>query len=70
MFLCLGGHMGVAKTMNRIQSRYFWPNMTLQVKEYIATCHNCQMENKKAKNHSSANGPVLIKQAKPWYQVT
>ena len=70
MFLCLGGHMGVAKTMNRIQSRYFWPNMALQVKEYIATCHNCQMENKKAKNTAPPMVPVPIKQAKPWYQVT
>ena len=37
-----GGHFGVAKTVEVIQSRFWWPNMKGQVIDYIKTCDICQ----------------------------
>ncbi|UYV83322.1 K02A2.6-like, partial [Cordylochernes scorpioides] len=36
------GHLGVAKTMYRIKSKYFWPSMLKNVSEFVKTCHLCQ----------------------------
>ncbi|UYV68366.1 hypothetical protein LAZ67_5004095, partial [Cordylochernes scorpioides] len=36
------GHLGVARTMYRIKSKYFWPSMLKDVSEFIKTCHLCQ----------------------------
>ncbi|UYV65614.1 hypothetical protein LAZ67_3004865, partial [Cordylochernes scorpioides] len=36
------GHLGVARTMYRIKSKYFWPSMLKDVSEFVKTCHLCQ----------------------------
>ncbi|UYV77104.1 hypothetical protein LAZ67_14003317, partial [Cordylochernes scorpioides] len=36
------GHLGVARTMYRIKSKYFWPSMLKDVSEFFKTCHLCQ----------------------------
>ncbi|UYV72039.1 hypothetical protein LAZ67_9001614 [Cordylochernes scorpioides] len=36
------GHLGVARTMCRIKSKYFWPSMLKDVSEFVKTCHLCQ----------------------------
>lgn len=36
------GHGGVDKTMTRLQSRYWWPQMQAQVIDFIKTCDVCQ----------------------------
>ncbi|UYV72042.1 hypothetical protein LAZ67_9001620, partial [Cordylochernes scorpioides] len=36
------GHLGVARTMYRIKSKYFWPSMLKYVSEFVKTCHLCQ----------------------------
>ncbi|UYV80953.1 K02A2.6-like, partial [Cordylochernes scorpioides] len=36
------GHLGVARTMYRIKSKYFWPSMLKDVSEFVRTCHLCQ----------------------------
>jgi hypothetical protein len=37
----IGGHQGIAGTMDRIQGNYFWPNMTKDIKEYVENCDIC-----------------------------
>lgn len=36
-----GGHFGEKKTIDKINARVYWPNMTESVKEFIRTCEDC-----------------------------
>ena len=38
----MGSHSGVAKTVNRICSQYYWPNMHKDIKVFIQACCVCQ----------------------------
>jgi len=38
----LGGHQGVARTLNRIRLTHNWTGITRDVEEYIAKCEFCQ----------------------------
>ena len=39
----LGGHLGRDKTLDKlIQSGFWWPNMNVDVRKYVATCTQCQ----------------------------
>jgi len=35
-------HLGFLKTLKRIQSLFYWPNMAVDVKDYVFTCRTCQ----------------------------
>ncbi|CEP14621.1 hypothetical protein [Parasitella parasitica] len=37
------GHFGVNATWKRLYSQYWWPNAYADVKEYVKTCHLCQI---------------------------
>ena len=39
-----GGYIGVNKTAEKISSRYYWPNITGDVRQFCKTCHTCQMK--------------------------
>ena len=43
------GHPGIRKTMAQLCRIYWWPNMTQDIKQYVRSCHTCQMV--KAANH-------------------
>lgn len=45
----LGGHQGVARTLNRIKLKFFWKGMLKDVAEFITRCASCQI-NKSGKN--------------------
>ena len=36
------GHMGVKRTTQAISSKYFWPDLNKQVREYCKSCQICQ----------------------------
>lgn len=38
----LGGHYSVEKTLQKIRQKYNWPNITIDVKEFISKCETCQ----------------------------
>ena len=38
----MGGHMGHAKTSERIQSSFYWPGMSGDVQRYTRSCDACQ----------------------------
>ena len=40
----LSGHQNAAKTLNRL-SRWYWPNMNVEVEQYIKNCITCQRVN-------------------------
>ena len=38
----VGGHAGVQRTLSRIASTFFWPQMRQHVKDFVSTCQTCQ----------------------------
>ena len=42
----IGGHTGITRTLNKIQNKYYWPNLTKDTNQYIKSCHNCQINKK------------------------
>ena len=36
------GHLGYFKTLSRMNSKYYWPNMTQSVLKYTQSCETCQ----------------------------
>ena len=43
-----GGHFGANKTLEKIRNKYYWTGMIQDIKNYIQTCHSCQMNKKEA----------------------
>ncbi|KAL3216805.1 hypothetical protein MRX96_032784 [Rhipicephalus microplus] len=39
------GHLGVEKTRDMIQRKYWWPSMRKYIREYVNSCHTCQTIN-------------------------
>ena len=35
------GHLGIARTLSRLQERYYWPCMAIDVARWCAACHDC-----------------------------
>jgi len=66
-----GGHPGYFKTLELIHQNYWWPGMTVFVKNYVMGCAICQQM--KINTHPSSPGLILIKgqeNTKPFSQVT
>lgn len=36
------GHLGIARTYDRIRRRFYWPGMYRHIKRYVTHCHECQ----------------------------
>lgn len=36
------GHLGIAKTIARVASKYYWPGMQHDIKSYVRRCQSCQ----------------------------
>src|ERR1700750_2627884 len=65
----LNGHLGEFKTLNRLSTHYYWPNMRKSVQQYIVKCQSCQ------KNKCTSQLPIGLLQAlevpgKRWETVT
>ncbi|KAL3208260.1 hypothetical protein MRX96_052582 [Rhipicephalus microplus] len=39
------GHLGVEKTRDLIQQKYWWPSMRKDIREYVDSCQTCQTMN-------------------------
>jgi len=66
-----GGHPGHIKTLELIRRNYWWPGMTIFLKNYIMGCAVCQQI--KVNTHPSSPGLIPIKgqeNATPFSQVT
>ena len=42
----MAGHLGINKTYSKILNHFYWPKMKQDVKEYLKSCHVCQMVGK------------------------
>lgn len=38
----LAGHLGIPKTLDSLQLKYYWPGMAESVREYVKSCPKCQ----------------------------
>lgn len=36
------GHLGIMKTMEKLERKFYWKNMYEEVKNYITSCYSCQ----------------------------
>lgn len=41
-----GGHFGIENTIKKIAMRYWWPNMGIDIAEYIKRCRPCQLRSR------------------------
>uniref|UniRef100_A0A3P9D155 Gypsy retrotransposon integrase-like protein 1 n=1 Tax=Maylandia zebra TaxID=106582 RepID=A0A3P9D155_9CICH len=58
------GHLGIAKTLARMQSRFYWPKMASEVKRYVLSCPVCQLT--KPSQRKPAGFMVPISPQRPW----
>ena len=45
----MAGHFGRKKTFARLQAKFLWPRMWVEVKDYVRTCSVCQKASRKDK---------------------
>lgn len=38
----MGGHLGIKKTLSRIESKFFWPGMSSGIARFCRSCDECQ----------------------------
>ncbi|CAC5391772.1 unnamed protein product [Mytilus coruscus] len=55
-----GSHLGVDKTVVKIQERYYWKGIIKDVKSFIKTCEQCQTSNKKQKTTKPEMTPIPV----------
>ena len=55
-----GCHLGMEKTFYKVSERYYWKGMSVDIKEYIRRCHECQTTNKKTKTTPAEMQPVEV----------
>ncbi|KAL1447357.1 hypothetical protein WDU94_015595, partial [Cyamophila willieti] len=51
-----GGHLGVAKCIESLKSKYYWPNLEESVRDFIQRCEHCQYR----KNPNNKEKPGLL----------
>ncbi|KAL5494076.1 hypothetical protein EMCRGX_G015347 [Ephydatia muelleri] len=56
-----GGHFGRDKTLQKACSRFYWHDMTNDIKEHIRTCDTCQRTNKKLSKASAELHPIPVR---------
>lgn len=58
------GHLGIAKTLSRLQKRVYWPGMRGEVKKYVLSCEKCQLTKPTNRKPAGYMQPVVA--SYPW----
>ena len=40
------GHLGIRKTLSKLQQHFYWPGIRKSVQDFIKSCHSCQLVGK------------------------
>ena len=64
-----GGHLGRDKTLDKICSRFYWKNMTEDIKLYVQQCDKCQRSNAKFTKSGAQLHPIPV-EPKVWQPVS
>lgn len=65
----LGGHLGFAKTLHRLQMNFHWANMRANVNQFIRQCTTCQPVKYEPKKLAGLLHPLLIPTS-PWQDLS
>jgi hypothetical protein len=63
----VAGHLGIKRTLFRIQQNYFWPQLKMDVEQWIRNCHSCQVNKKSQLPKKTGLTPLPI--SSPWKDV-
>jgi hypothetical protein len=64
----LGGHLGVNKTIKKIQNQFRWRNMKSDVKDYVKNCTSCQ-KNKLTNRHVKQPLAITSTSSRPFEKI-
>ena len=53
-----GGHMAVKRTKERIEFTFYWPTLHDDCREYVRTCHVCQVKKRKTRRDQIPITPI------------
>ncbi|CAD6221666.1 GSCOCG00012969001-RA-CDS, partial [Cotesia congregata] len=62
------GHLGIAKTIARVSSQYYWPRMRAEITSYVRQCGTCQAFKTSQQPPSAPMGTIPA--LKPWSVVS
>ena len=65
----IGGHLGVAKTVEVVSRDFYWPKLIEEVKEYVSSCPSCQINKSRTENAAGLLHP-LPHPPRRWQQVS
>lgn len=63
------GHFGQKRTLKLVQRKYYWPNMSQDVSEYVKGCDICQ-RTKARRTKSAGEMQALTQPSKPFESIT
>ena len=69
MVILAGGHLGRDKTLEKLCSRFFWKNMTDDIRLYVQQCDKCQRMNAKFIKSTAKLHPIAV-EPRVWHQVS
>ena len=64
----IGGHQGMARTLERIKLYAQWPSMKQQIENYIRNCDTCQ-RNKNTRPQTRQELEITDTQSEPWIKI-
>ena len=50
-----GGHFGQSATIREVSERFFWPRLSMDVRDFVRGCGPCQLT-----NHSNRPPPATL----------
>ena len=53
-----GGHMALQRTKQRIEFTFYWPTLLEDCREYVRTCHVCQVKKRKTRRDQIPITPI------------
>jgi hypothetical protein len=63
------GHLGIDKTVEHMQRRFYWPRMRQDVQEYVRSCGSCQRNKKSTQKPIGKLCPTEVPERR-WEHVT
>ena len=65
----LNGHPSVNQTYKLIGDRFWWKSMKRDVKQYVSSCHACQLANKPTTERTDGRSLTPTETDRPWEKV-
>ena len=63
-----GGHLGARKCAQRIRMSFWWPTVVTDIKQYCATCNECQLRTRKTIRNQTLM-QAIVRPSQTWDKV-